>query len=159
MRANLIAATAGAWFSAALVLLTPGAGNAAAAEPNVKLEVQLIWATNDARSPDPTHKAVDAAILKKLTALPLKWSNYFEVNRKRFEVPPTGTTNVALGKCAIGVKKLVDSAMQVSFIGKGKPVETRTMKVPKGEGKGDVLIYGGNAPNDTAYFVTLKRVE
>lgn len=155
----MIAATGWVWFSAALYVLAPGGGSAAAAEPNVKLEVQLIWGTNDAQSPDPSHKAVEGDILKKLTALPLKWSNYFEVDRKRFEVPPTGTTNVALGKCAIGVKKLDASSMQVSFIGKGKPVETRTMKVPKGAAKGDVLIYGGNAPNDTAYFVTLKRVE
>jgi hypothetical protein len=155
MRNTLFAATGWAWVSAGAVLLTLGARGAAAAEPNIKLEVQLIWGTNDSQSPDPKHKAVDADVLKKLSALPLKWSNYFEVHRKRFEVPPTGATNIALGKCEIGVKQLVRPSMEVSFIGKGKPVEKRTLRLPKG----DILIYGGNAPNATAYFVTLKRVE
>src|ERR1700720_1751389 len=143
MRSKLIAATGWAWFSAGLSLVTTGGRGEPATEPNIKLEAQLIWGTNDSQSPDPKHKAVDADVLKKLTALPLKWSNYFEVHRKRFEVPPTGTTNIALGKCEIGVKQLVRPAMEVSFIGKGKPVEKRTLRLPKG----DILIYGGNAPN------------
>jgi len=155
MRSKLIAATGWASFSAALILLTPGARGETATEPNIKLETQLIWGTNDPQSPDPKHKAVDADVLKKLTALPLKWSNYFEVHRKRFEVPPTGSTNITLGKCEIGVKQLVRPAIEVSFIGKGKPVEKRTLRLPKG----DILIYGGNAPNATAYLVILKRVE
>jgi hypothetical protein len=155
MRAKLIAATGWAWFSVGLILLVPGARGQTAAGANIKLEAQLIWGTNDPQSPDPKHKAVDADVLKKLTALPLKWSNYFQVHSKRFEVPATGTTNITLGKCEIGVKQLVRPAIEVSFIGKGKPVEKRTLRLPKG----DILIYGGNAPNATAYLVTLKRVE
>ena len=55
-----------------------------------KLQVQLLWGTSDDHSPDPKHKMVEADVKAKLKELPLKWSNYFEVNRKDFEVPASG---------------------------------------------------------------------
>src|SRR2546423_9367706 len=87
----------------------------------LKLEVQLIWGTNDPQSPDPKHKPVESAVKKKLDELPLKWTNYFEVNRKVFEVQLHGTTKVPLSeKCALEVKNPGHSMVEVSLIGKGK---------------------------------------
>ena len=41
----------------------------------MKLQVQLVWGTNDDHSPNPKHKPVEADVRKKLKELPLKWSN------------------------------------------------------------------------------------
>src|SRR5438132_7035273 len=73
----------------------------------MKLEVQLLWGTTNAVSPNPKHKPVEPAIDKKLKELPLKWSHYFVVNRQGFEVPLHRTNKVALSeKCAIEVTNL-----------------------------------------------------
>jgi hypothetical protein len=128
----------------------------AAADPDLKLEAQLIWGTNDPQSPDPKHKAVDPDVLKKLSALPLKWSNYFSVNRKGFSVSPTAPATVPLSdKCRLEVKHLGGAQIEVALFGKGEQVLKRTQALPKGE----ILVLAGNAPNDTAWLVTLKRVE
>jgi hypothetical protein len=122
----------------------------------MKLEVQLLWGTNDPKSPDPKHKPVDADVHKKLKELPLKWSNYFLVNSKQFDVPGSGTTKVPLSeKCAIEVKNLGRSTVEVSLYGKGEKVFGRTQALPNGE----ILVLGGNAPNSTAWLVVLKRLE
>ena len=67
--------------------------SALAGNSKLKFEVILVWGTNDKQSPDPNHKPVDADIDKELKKL-FKWANYFEVNRKQFELPSTGVTNV-----------------------------------------------------------------
>jgi hypothetical protein len=155
MRAKLLACLP----SSALVLICVALSQSqvlAAPHGTSKFEVHLIWGTNDKVSPDPKHKPVEPAVQKKLNALPLKWANYFEVNRKSLEVPAEGSTRLPLSeKCAIEVKNLTDATIEVSFIGQGKPVEKRIVTLPKGE----ILVYGGNAPNATAWFVILKRVE
>ena len=53
----------------------------------LKVEVQLIWGTNDPQSPDPKHKAIDADLAKRLSKSPYRWKNYFEVNREVVEMP------------------------------------------------------------------------
>ena len=129
--------------------------SALAGNSKLKFEVILVWGTNDKQSPDPNHKPVDADIDKELKKL-FKWANYFEVNRKQFELPSTGVTNVPVSeKCQIEVKRLQGSDLEVSYIGKGKPVYKRIVNLPKGE----ILVYGGNAPNSTSWFVILKRLQ
>jgi hypothetical protein len=154
MRFKLSLAPLLIWSFAASALLALGEVRAQAEV--LKLETQLIWGTNDPHSPDPTHKPVESGVKKKLNELPLKWTNYFEVKRKEFQVPPAGTTKVPLSeKCALEVKNLGHSMIEVSLIGKGKDVAKRTQKLPKGE----TLVLGGNAPNATAWLVVLKRLE
>src|SRR5438477_11563314 len=105
MRSKLILAPLLAGVLAAGALLASGG---VSPEGSVlKLEAQLIWGTNDPQSPDPKHKPVESAVKKKLNDLPLKWTNYFEVNRKAFEVPLNGTTKAPLSeKCSLDVKNL-----------------------------------------------------
>jgi len=124
--------------------------------PPVKLEAQLIWGTNDKESPKSNHKPVSPELKKKLDALPLKWTNYFEERRQRFEVPAGGSTKVPLSKtCAIEVKDLGSSKIEVSHFGKGEHTLKRVQKLPKG----DIFVLGGNAPNETSWLVILKRVD
>ncbi|HVU99765.1 MAG TPA: hypothetical protein VHH88_00285, partial [Verrucomicrobiae bacterium] len=40
-----------------------------------KFEVQLLWGTDLPKSPDPTHKPVDAEVGRKLGSLPLRFKN------------------------------------------------------------------------------------
>jgi hypothetical protein len=122
----------------------------------LKLQVQLLWGTSDDRSPDPKHKPVEADVKLKLKDLPLKWSNYFEVNRKDFEVPASGSGKVPLSeKCELEVKSLGGPKLEVVLFGKGKETLRRTQTLNKGE----MLVLGGNAPNATAWLVVLKRIE
>ena len=122
----------------------------------LKLQVQLIWGTGDDHSPDPKHKPLESDVKAKLKDLPLKWSNFFEVNRKDFEVPLAGATKVPLSeKCELEVKSLAGSKLEVALFGKGKETLRRTQTLAKGE----MLVLGGNAPNATAWLVVLKRIE
>jgi hypothetical protein len=154
MRLKLTSAVLMVWFSS-LMLLPLGVTRAAAGERPMTFEVQLIWGTNE-QPTDPKLKPVTTEVSKFLKKSPLKWSNYFEVNRKEFALSAAGTTRVEVSdKCTVEIKKLTDSALEVSFIGKGKPVEKRIVTLPAG----DMLVYGGNAPNETAWLVTLKRLQ
>jgi hypothetical protein len=145
------------WHRAASVLLLLIFAAVAGQAAEMKIETQLVWGTNDPQSPDSKHKLVDQEIQKKLDELPLKWANYFQICKKRFQVPQSGAKKVTISdKCEIEVRDIDGKKMEVSLIGKnGETVLKRTQPLPKG----DILVLGGNAPNATAWFVTLKRVE
>jgi len=137
----------------ALVALTCVQLQGLAAE--LKLQTQLVWGTDDAKPPEgKNYKPVEPDIQKKLSELPLKWKNYFEVKRTDFALGPALTRTIPLSdKCAVTVVNQGNSTVEVSLIGKGKEVVKRTQSLPKGE----ILVLGGNAPNATAWLVILKR--
>jgi len=122
----------------------------------LKLEAQLIWGTNDKMSPNPKHKPVEPDIEKRLKGLPFKWSNYFEVNRKRFKLAPGESRRERMSEeCEIIVKRVGNDQLEVTLLGKGTQVGKITQALPKKE----LLLLGGNAPNFTAWFVALRQVE
>jgi hypothetical protein len=158
MRLNVTSACRLAWFSVAMagLALIPPSGGVAAAEANLKLEALLIWGTNDTSSPDPKHTPPTPEVRKKLQELPFKWTSYFVVNRKVLEVPSRGSAKVSLSdKCAIQVKHLGNTTVEVSLYGKREHVLKRTQALPKGE----TLVLGGNAPNSTSWFVVLMQAD
>lgn len=127
-----------------------------AGPPPIRVEAHLVWGTNDKQSPDPSHKPVKPEVKKALLALPLKWDNYFEVNKLTFEVPAMGSQKVAMSKqCEIEIHDLGKSRIEVSHYGKGKQDLKRTQAF----GKGESFVLGGNAPNSTSWFVVLKRLD
>src|SRR5258708_40011944 len=99
MTSKLFPATILAQFVAALVLLADAAACAQAA--GLKFQIQLVWATDDAKPPvGKDYKPVEPQIRKEIKAL--KWKNYFEVRRIDFVVPPGSPKKVALsGKCEL----------------------------------------------------------
>lgn len=118
------------------------------------LEAMLIWGTDEEKSPDPNHKPAEQEVEKKLKGLPLKWKNYFEVNRQSFTVQENATATVQMSKdCSISVKYHGQSKVEVTLIGKGEPVTTITQALPPGE----LLVLGGNAPNMTGWFVVIRQ--
>jgi hypothetical protein len=126
----------------------------------LKIEAQLVWGTNDGKSPDPKHKPVDADVRKKFENIPFKYTNYFEVNRQTLEVPVGGSQRKPMSKkCEIEIKDLGNDKIEVANFsqkdGQNKELGRGSHPLPKHE----ILILGGNAPNSNAWFVVLKRVE
>ena len=131
----------------------PAQGN----KPGKKIEVQLLWGTDLPASPNKDHKPVEPDIQKRLKNSPLKWTNYFLVRKLTVSVPRGQATNAAISeKCSIGIKDLGQSMLELSFVGKNKPLEKRNQALPRG----DVFIYSGNAPGtNNAWLLVLKRLE
>jgi hypothetical protein len=154
MRLKIASANLVAWLCAVFFLFATASAHAASGD--MKVEVQLIWATNDKQDPNPNHKPVAPEILEKLKQLPLKWANYFEVNKVTLDIPKGESRKGKLSdKCEVEVKNLDGAQVEVALIGKGDPVWKRIQSLPKGE----VLVLGGNAPNSTAWLVALKRIK
>jgi hypothetical protein len=153
MRLRLIPASGAAWLSAALLLLACAALSASAAD--LKFQVQLVWATDDPKPPEgKNYKLVGPGTRNQLKAL--KWKNYFEVRRVDFSVAPGSARKVAISeKCEMDLKDLGNALVEVVVFGKGKEVARVKQALPIGE----ILVPGGNAPNETAWLAILKRVE
>jgi hypothetical protein len=155
MRAKLIPAKGLAWVGIALVLLACAEFGAQAAD--MKLQAFLIWGTDDTKPPaGKAYKPVELDIMQKLKDLPLKWTNWFEVNRKDFPVVEGASKEVQMSeRCQVNVTKIGGDEIEVALIGKGKEVVKRKQSLPKGE----MLVLGGNAPNSTAWLVVFKRID
>jgi len=123
---------------------------------DMKLEALLIWGTNEQKSPDPNHKPVGPALKKRLQDLPLKWTNYFEVNSVRFDVPPSSAKKVPLSsKCEIDVKNQGHDKIEVAVFGKSKQVATRNQALPKN----GTLILGGDSPGTNCWLAVIRRLD
>lgn len=139
---------------ASLVLLGNAAFRAEAAEGS-KFQIVLVWATDDAKPPaGKDYKPLDPEIRKQIKAL--KWKNYFEVKRIDFSLAPGSTKKVPISeKCELEITDQGKSSLEVVLFGKGKEV-ARVKQVLR---KGEILVPGGDAPNETAWLVILRRVE
>jgi len=125
----------------------------AAGAGELKLEAQLIWGTTNSVSPNPNHKPAQKDVENKLKEQPFKWKHYFEVNRVTFSVADGEQKVVPVSKsCSIHVKNLGKQQIEVTLVGKGKEAGKVTQRLPKGE----LLAIGGNAENQTSWFVVLK---
>jgi len=144
------------WFSAVLCFCGPAALTAFGADSRMKIEVLLIWAANDAKSPNPNHKPVSPDILKKIQKLPLKWAYYYEETRKVLEIPRGESKKTAVSQnCEIEIKNSDGLRVEVTHFSKGKNLATRRQDLPKN----DAIIFSGNAPNATGWMVVLKRLQ
>jgi hypothetical protein len=136
----------------ALLLFAASAPETFAA--NLKLEAKLIWGTDDDKSPNPEHKAVDPATRDKLRKV-FKWKNYFTVNRVVKPVPSRGSNNFKLSdECAIEIKELEGPKIEVKLIGKGKEVHKTTLTIEKGQS----VVYSGDDKNQSAWFVIITEL-
>ena len=137
-------------------ILLIGTWCSTAADPKLKLEAQLIMGTSENKPPSPNYKSVGPDVKAKLKGLPLQWPNYFEVNRKQFDVPQAGTRTVTLSeKRQIEVKNLGSSSIEVVHFCKHEQLVKLTQSLPRGE----ILVLGGNAPKSNAWLVILKRID
>src|SRR5882672_6940691 len=115
-----------------LVALAVSTMLCAAVAAERKVEARLIWGTNEEKSPDPKHKPLDGELAKKLHEMPLKWKNFFEVNRHVFTINTNAYTNVVMSRqCSIEVKDRGDK-VTVKLYGQGKQVNRVDKPLPKG---------------------------
>lgn len=134
---------------------------AIAAAQTIKIETILVWGTDDDKSPNEKHKPVDAETSKSLKGLPLKWSHYFEETRRTISLTSGASRKEVLSRdCTIDIKytgqsKAGQPNIEVCFLGKGQQVVKQSQDLPKGE----TLVVAGNAPNETAWLVVIKRTE
>ncbi len=154
MRAKLGRTIGIGWFGIALALLAGGQIGTQAAE--MKLQAFLLWGTDDTKPPEgKAYQPVQLDVQQKLKDLPLKWTNWFEVNRKDCTLAQGETKEVPISeKCKLILARVVGHELEVTLIGKGKEVVKRKQSLPRGE----MLVLGGNAPNSTAWLVVLKRL-
>ena len=123
--------------------------------PELKLQVQLVWATDDEKSPDPLHKELTGGLAKKFAST-YRWKKYFEVNNQNLSIPTNATKKTTLSPhCAVEVKYLGGSKVEVTFEGKGK----KLVKVCDVIKPTEPLIIAGDAQNSTAWFVVISLVK
>lgn len=136
-----------------LILLAGSASEAFAA--NLRIEAKLVWATDEAKSPDPKHKLMDPATSESLRKT-FKWKNYFEVNRVVKEVPARSSNKFELSKrCTIEITELEGPKIAVKLIGEGKELHKTTLTISKGKS----VVYSGDDKNQNAWFVIITELE
>jgi hypothetical protein len=145
-----------------LSLLVMDVPNAFAAD--IKVEVQLVWGTNEAKSPDPKHKPVDPAMAKKLGNL--KWKHFFQVDRQEVTIPSRKTQRVKLSpRCEIEITEQEGPRVEVKVYGrteeaaaKNQPfkwVHKHVEQLPKDE----TLVIAGDDKNDCAWAIVIRRLK
>ncbi len=136
-----------------LILLSGSVSQTFAA--NLRIEAKLVWATDEAKSPDPKHKPMDAIASESLRKT-FKWKNYFEVNRVVKEVPARSSNKFELSKrCTIEIKELEGPKIEVKLIGEGKELHKTTLTISKGKS----VVYSGDDKNQNAWFVIITELE
>jgi len=150
------------WIAALLFFLGLSRADVLAGE--IKVEVQLVWGTNEDKSPDPKHKRVDADVAKRLGHL--KWKNYFQVNQQVVTIPSRKTQRIKLSpQCEIDITELEGPRVEVKVYGrtaeaaaKNEPfkwVHKHTEQLTKDQ----LLVFAGNDKNDCAWAIVVKRLK
>ncbi|HYT60118.1 MAG TPA: hypothetical protein VEL06_08095 [Haliangiales bacterium] len=125
------------------------------APPDLNLQAQLVWGTDNDKPDDPKLKDVDPKVKEKLRGV-FKWKNYFEVNRQNFTVTASTPKKIRMSDhCEIEVQNLGNASIEVKLYGQGKLVVRKTQKIKPSE----LLVLAGDDKNDTAWFVVLSEPE
>ncbi len=149
MTTRLVSHRAAAWLCLLMIFGSLCTGSAA----DIKLEVQLVWGTNDEKSPNPAHTPVDPALAKRLAIF--KWKKYYLVRRQEVMVPSRSSKRIPLSKqCEIEIKELEGPRIEVNVFGQGKHVLKKTESISKD----NVLAIAGDDKNDCAWFIIIKEL-
>lgn len=140
-------------FLVALFALAMVSQNALAA--NLKLEIYLVWGSNDDKLPDPKYKRLENELSKKLQKI-FKWKHYFEISKQKAEVPSRSTKKIKVSdKCDIEITEMEGPRVEVKLYGEGKLIN-RTIKALT---KDELFTIAGDDKNETAWFVIIKLLE
>jgi hypothetical protein len=119
---------------------------------DLKLEAKLIWGSNDPTNKVQHPMVKDPKLSSHLHRI-FKWNNYYEINTKSVSIPQTKTTDLQMSeKCKLEVKNLGANRIDVSCIGKGKPVSRGTHSLSPGQW----FVLGGNDKNNSAWFIVMR---
>lgn len=140
-------------FLVALFALAMVSQNALAA--NLKLEIYLIWGSNDDKLPDPKYKRLENELSKKLQKI-FKWKHYFEISKQQAEVPSRSTKKIKVSdKCDIEITEMEGPRVEVKLYGEGKLINRTIKSLTKDE----LFTIAGDDKNETAWFVIIKLLE
>ena len=110
----------------------------------------MIWGTND-DTDKSKHKAVDSDLARNLQRM-FKWKNYVEITNQTALIALNKTSDLKMsGHCTLKIKNLGGSRVEINCIGNGKQVSKGTHTLPP-----TWLVLGGNAENDSAWFIALR---
>lgn len=124
-----------------------------ASASDLKLEIRLIWGTNDETSPNPDHKPVDSKTTGTLSKA-FKWKKYFLVNSEKVDVASRATKKVKLSDhSSVEVRELEGDKIEINVIGKGKVVR----KITEPLTKDGTMVIAGEDKNDCAWFIVIKN--
>lgn len=152
MRARLLPPRLAVWLVLGLNCLGWLAWSAQGEE--MKIQAVLVWATDDSKPPPgKNYQPLQLDLRNRLRAL--KWKNYFEVRRVEFTASSAQKRITVSPKCELDVRALGNSIVEVTLFGKGKQVAKVKGALPKNE----ILVPAGDAPNETAWLVILKRID
>jgi hypothetical protein len=120
---------------------------------DLTLEARLVWGANE--SNDARYTPVPGDLAAKLHGA-FKWDNYFGITNKVHSIPLNQSRDFKMSdRCVLKIKNLGDSRVEVSCIGQGK-VATKGSHTLK---TGHWLVLGGNAKDNTAWFICLRPVD
>jgi hypothetical protein len=121
----------------------------------LKLEVKLIWGTNEQSVSDPKIKPVDDATAAKFRNV-FQWKKYYEVNRQLAVIPSRGSKKIPMSeKCVIEIAELEGPKVEVKLIGEGKPVNKTTKPLRKGES----VTIAGDCKDGNAWFILITELD
>lgn len=140
---------------------------AAAAEPPLTLEIQLVWGTNEDNVEDKDLYELPKEIIEPMESV-FKWKQYYGVQHKGVKkhvktvVDAKKTLVKVSEKCRLELKKLTEGRIEVKVFGKnskGKEtlVVTKRQKVVPNE----LFVVGGDCEkgDNTAWFVLMKPLK
>ena len=120
---------------------------------DLTLEARLVWGANDSQI--ASYKPAEDGLSAKLHRI-YKWNNYFEITNQVRSIPVNQSRDFKMSdRCVLKIKNLGDSRIEVSCIGQGKEVSKGSHTLAPAKW----LVIGGNAKNDTAWFVGLRTVD
>jgi hypothetical protein len=144
------------WLLRPLLLLLVVALAATAWAAERQMQARLVWGTNHEKPDNPKLKPLDGELARKLKNLPLKFNNYFEVNRQTFTINDQEYRKVEMSqKCYIEVKDKGESRVAVKLYGEGKLVSRVDKPLPKGE----TVAIAGDTKDGSAWLVVVEPVE
>jgi hypothetical protein len=121
---------------------------------DLKLEARLIRGANDDKE-SVKYKPADPELSGKLNRA-FKWKNYFEITNKTASIALNQSCELKMSDaCAVRVKNLGASRVEVNCIGHGKEIckGAYTLAPPQW------LVLGGNDTADTAWFIGLRAID
>jgi hypothetical protein len=120
---------------------------------DITLEARLVWGANEAQ--DARYKPVEAGLSSKLHGM-FKWNSYFEITNKVRSIPVNQSRDFKMSdRCVLKVKNLGGSRIEVGCIGQGKEVSKGSYTLTPTQW----LVFGGDAKNNTAWFIGLRAVD
>lgn len=123
----------------------------------IKLNAQLIWATNDPKPKDGKCHEVEAVLREKLGRI-FKWKNYFEVKEESFGVKPGEAKRVRMSKvCELELRVVDDFTLEVKLFGEGKLTKTVRQSI-QALRQGELSVLAGDSKDrfGDAWFVVLS---